>query len=120
MNAVIKLSGLDAASDALSISTDRQNDSPEAAPRLNAEIPNPEVPGIVRRRKFSSAEKRRILHAADRCTKPGAIGALLRREHLYSSMLTGWRKQRQKAEQAALAPQRRGPKGEPRHRATSP
>ena len=113
MNAVIKLSGLDAASDASSIATDRQNDSPEAAPRLSAEIPNPEVPGIVRRRKFSSAEKRRILHAADRCTKPGAIGALLRREHLYSSMLTGWRKQRQKAEQAALAPQRRGPKANP-------
>lgn len=112
MNAVVKLSGLDAGSDVFSISTDRQSDRSEAALRLSAEIPNPEVPGIVRRRKFSSAEKRRILKEADRCKKPGEIGALLRREHLYSSMLTGWRKQRQKAEQVALAPQRRGPKAE--------
>jgi transposase-like protein len=71
------------------------------------------VSAKVRRRKFSGAEKRRILGEADRCTKTGEIGALLRREGVYSSMLTGWRKQRAVAEQAALAPKRRGPKVDP-------
>lgn len=64
----------------------------------------------AKRRQFSAAEKRRIVAAANRCTKPGEIGALLRREGIYSSMLATWRKQLGAAERTALAPKRRGPK----------
>ena len=72
--------------------------------------PDPEVAPTAKRRRFSGAEKRRILAEADRCTKPGEIGALMRREGIYSSMLATWRKQRDQAEREALAPQKRGPK----------
>jgi transposase len=72
-----------------------------------------EVVAHARRRQFSKAEKRRILEAADRCTRPGEIGALMRREGVYSSSLSTWRRQREAAELAALAPQKRGPKADP-------
>jgi transposase len=62
------------------------------------------------RRFFSKADKQRILQAADRCTAPGEIGALMRREGVYSSSLSTWRQQLKAAELAALAPRRRGPK----------
>ena len=55
---------------------------------------DPEVVAIAQRRRFSSGDRRRILAAADRCTAPGEIGALLRREGIYSSQLATWRKQR--------------------------
>ena len=55
---------------------------------------DPEVVAVARRRQFSPAEKRRIVAAADRCSKPGEIGALLRREGIYSSQLATWRKNR--------------------------
>ena len=72
-----------------------------------------EVVPHARRRRFSNADKRRILDAADRCTQPGEIGALLRREGVYSSSLSTWRRQREAAELAALAPHKRGPKPDP-------
>jgi hypothetical protein len=75
--------------------------------------PDPEVAAVARRRQFSSADKRRILDAADRCAQPGEIGALLREEGIYSSHLSTWRKQRAAAERAALAPQKRGRKADP-------
>jgi len=75
-----------------------------------------EVVVHARRRQFSNVDKRRILAAADRCTKPGEIGALLRREGVYSSSLSTWRRQREAADLAALAAQKRGPKAAP-HRA---
>lgn len=65
---------------------------------------------IARRRRFSGSEKRRLLAEADRCKANGQLGAFLRRERLYSSMLASWRKQVGKAEQVALAPKKRGPK----------
>jgi transposase-like protein len=64
----------------------------------------------ARRRTFTNADKRRILHAADLCTKPGEVGALMRREGVYSSSLSTWRRQREVADLAALAPHKRGPK----------
>jgi len=76
----------------------------------SAPSPDPEVAPTAKRRRFSGAEKRRILIEADRCTKPGEIGALMRREGIYSSMLATWRKQRGQAERTALAPKKRGPK----------
>jgi transposase len=69
--------------------------------------PNPEVAERARRRQFTAAYKVRILLEADAC-EPGQIGALLRREGLYSSHLTHWRQQRNQGQLAALAPQRRG------------
>ena len=75
-----------------------------------------EVVPRARRRQFTNADKRRILEAADRCTQPGEIGALMRREGVYSSSLSTWRRQREAADLAALAPVKRGPKADP-HRA---
>ena len=72
-----------------------------------------EVVGRARRRVFTNADKRRILTAADRCTQPGELGAMLRREGVYSSSLSTWRRQREATELAALAPQQRGPKVDP-------
>jgi len=72
-----------------------------------------------RRRTYPAEYKRRILKEADACTAPGAIGALLRREGLYSSLLVQWRRARGRGELAALAPKQRGRKptpGDPRDR----
>jgi transposase-like protein len=62
------------------------------------EVPDPEVVPRAKRRVFSTTYKLRILAQADRCTKPGEIGALLRSEGLYSSHLTTWRRQRENGE----------------------
>ena len=75
--------------------------------------PNPEVVAIARRRQFSGSEKRRILALADRCAEPGDVGALLRREGIYSSQLATWRKQRASSGGAGLASRKRGCKADP-------
>ena len=62
----------------------------------------------AQRRRFTAEHKRRVLKEADRCTQPGEIGALLRREGLYSSALTAWRAARERGELAGLAPKKRG------------
>lgn len=77
--------------------------------------PDPEVVATARRRQFSSSDKRRILEAADRCDQPGDLGALLRKEGIYSSHLNTWRQQRAAVEHAALEPQKRGRKADPAH-----
>ena len=69
-----------------------------------------EVVAMPKRRRFSAEEKLRILKEADACTKPGEQGALLRREGLYSSHLTEWRRARERGELDALAPRKRGRK----------
>ena len=73
-------------------------------------IPDPEVVPMAKRRKFTAEYKLRILDEADSCTEPGQIGALLRREGLYSSHLTTWRRQRERGIFEALAPKKRGRK----------
>jgi len=85
-------------------------DVPESAAPAMRPVTDSEVVPRARRRLLSNAEKRRILEAADRCTRPGEIGALMRREGVYSSSLSTWRRQREAADLAALAPQKRGPK----------
>ena len=75
--------------------------------------PDPEVVPKAARRTFSAAEKLRILNEADACTQPGQIGALLRREGLYSSHLVKWRRLRAAGQLQALTPQPRGPKPAP-------
>jgi transposase-like protein len=74
---------------------------------------DPEVVAIARRRQFSPAEKRRIVAAADRCTQPGAVGALLRREGIYSSQLAAWRKNRAAADGGGRAERKRGRQADP-------
>ena len=88
----------------------------KAVPKSASEVvapTDPEVVAIARRRQFSPAMKRRILAAADRCTKPGEIGALLRREGIYSSQLAAWRKRRGAEGASGLDTRKRGPKADP-------
>ena len=72
--------------------------------------PDPEVPEKTRRRKFTAKYKLSILSEADLCVEPGQLGALLRREGLYSSNLTTWRRQREKGRLQAMTPKKRGRK----------
>ena len=73
-------------------------------------IADPEVVPKAKRRRFSAEYKRRILEEADNCTEAGQIGALLRREGLYSSHLSTWRRQREKGLLEGLSPKKRGRK----------
>ena len=79
----------------------------------NQQQPQNEVTPKAKRRRFSAQYKLRILEETDRCTQPGQIGALLRREGLYSSNLTSWRRQRDQGQIGALSPKKRGPKPAP-------
>ena len=74
-----------------------------------------ETEGVAKatRRRFTAAEKLRVVKAADRCTKPGEVSALLRREGLYSSHLLAWRQARERGELEGLSPRPRGPKMKP-------
>jgi transposase-like protein len=72
-----------------------------------------EVVAKAARRRFTAAEKLRVLREADGCTKPGELSALLRREGLYSSHLAAWRAARRRGELAGLASRARGPKAKP-------
>ena len=77
--------------------------------------PDPEVAAKPRRRQFTAAYRLRILEEADRCTTSGEIGQLLRREGLYSSHLSNWRKAQREGSLAALAPKKRGAKAKARN-----
>jgi len=74
------------------------------------DVPDPEVVPLAERRRFTAEEKLRIIEEADRCTGPGEIGALLRREGIYSSYLSRWRRARDRGQLTALGAQQRGPK----------
>jgi transposase-like protein len=78
--------------------------------RVAVEPPDPEVVERKRRRKFTAKYKLHILKEADACKQPGEIGALIRREGLYSSNLTCWRRQREEGVLQALRPKKRGRK----------
>jgi transposase-like protein len=88
-------------------------EAPGAGGGLDA--PDPEVAEKKSRRKFTAKYKLRILKEADSCTEQGQLGALLRREGLYSSNLTTWRRQRDKGLLSALAPKKRGRKKSPKN-----
>ena len=72
-----------------------------------------EVVEKAKRRQYSAEYKQRILREAETCRATGEIGALLRREGLYSSHLTTWRRQCERGELEGLSPQKRGPKADP-------
>jgi transposase-like protein len=76
-------------------------------------IPDPAVSEKPVRRRFTAEHKLRILREADCCTESGQLGALLRREGLYSSHLSTWRQQRDEGTLAGLTPKRRGRKANP-------
>ena len=80
-----------------------------------AAAPDPEVEAKPKRRRFTAAYRLRILEEADRCQNPGEVGQLLRREGLYSSHLSSWRKARGEGSLAALAPKKRGAKPKARN-----
>jgi transposase-like protein len=69
-----------------------------------------EVVTLPKRRHFTAEYKLRVVRAADACREPGEVGALLRREGLYSSHLASWRQAVAKGSLGALTPRRRGPK----------
>jgi transposase-like protein len=86
---------------------DPKSSNPE---KLPPSPPDPEVVEKPYRRRFTAEYKLLILQQADSCKEPGELGALLRREGLYSSNLTVWRRQRDEGMLAALKPKRRGRK----------
>lgn len=74
-------------------------------------MPSAAVPEKPKRRSFSPEYKVRIVEEADACTLPGEIGALLRREGIYSSSLVDWRREYRTGAAQGLSRRRRGPKG---------
>lgn len=85
----------------------------ESGAAASAPRPDPEVVAKAKRRTFTAEYKQRILQEADRAaTTPGGVGALLRREGLYSSHLVTWRRERQAGIFEALQPRKRGPRSQ--------
>ena len=76
-------------------------------------VPDSEVDARPKRRRFTREYKLRVLREADRCRQPGEIGALLRREGLYSSVLAAWRAARQRGELGAKGVASRGRPADP-------
>jgi transposase-like protein len=76
-----------------------------------ASSPDPEVSAKAQRRKFGAEDKKRILEETDRSVEHGGVGAILRREGIYSSTLHGWRKERDAAVHKAFS-QKRGPQAQ--------
>ena len=91
-----------------------ERDSAVAARAVSAGAPDPELVERARRRTFTAAYKLRIVREAEACTRPGEIGELLRREGLYSSLLTEWRRARDTGALEALERPRGRPKADPR------
>jgi len=87
-------------------------DAPVSTRPLSPSIDS-EVVAVAKRRRFTNADKRRIVLAAAACTKPGEIGALMRREGAYSSSLATWRRQYAAGELTGTDSKRRGPKADP-------
>jgi transposase-like protein len=83
--------------------------SPAGAP---TQVPDPAVEAKPARRRFTAEYKLRILREVERAKEPGEIGAVLRREGLYSSHLVSWRRERDRVARAGLTARKRGPKAQ--------
>ena len=81
--------------------------------KTSATVPDPEVVVRAERRHFTAEYKQRILQEAEACTQSGEVGALLRREGLYSSHLNTWRRQYDRGALRGLTPAKRGRKADP-------
>jgi transposase len=80
------------------------------AETVRTERPDPEVKPTAPRRRFGAKEKLCILEEAEACIEPGEIGALVRREGIYSSYLSRWRRARDRGQLDGLSAKKRGPK----------
>ncbi len=89
---------------------ERSNEAPSAGARASLGGPDPEVVAKPKRRRFTAEYRLRILEEAERCTESGEVGRLLRREGLYSSHLTAWRKARRDGALRGLHSKKRGAK----------
>ena len=90
--------------------SERSEDAPNGAASTRR-VPSAAVPEKPKRRSFTPEYKARIVEEADACTQSGEVGALLRREGLYSSHLVDWRREYRTGAVEGLAKRRRGPKG---------
>jgi transposase len=90
----------------------RRNGAPPVGAGASS-VPNSEVAAKPIRRRFTAEYKLRVLRESERLSQPGAIGALLRREGLYSTHLSAWRRQRDRGALEALKAVRRGRKPDP-------
>jgi len=77
------------------------------------ENPDPEVVEKAKRRRFGAEYRLKVLREADACKAPGELGALLRRQGLYSSLLVTWRRQREAGALREMRNRKRGPKPRP-------
>ena len=89
---------------------ERSDEAPRAGTGQARRAPDPEVVARPTRRRFTAQYRLRILEEADRCTRPGEVGRLLRREGLYTSHLSAWRKARRNGSLQGLTPKKRGAK----------
>jgi transposase-like protein len=107
---MIKTSSSSAALAASERSGEAANAAGAPAPGPRPPVPDSEVIARPRRRSFPAEYKRSILDQADAAEDSGTVGLLLRREGLYSSHLTTWKRQRRQGSIDALTPKKRGPK----------
>jgi transposase-like protein len=94
---------------------ERSDEAPSAGASAPSARPDPEVVAKPKRRRFTAEYRLRILEEADGCTEPGEVGRLLRREGLYSSHLTSWRKARRNGALRGLTSKKRGAKPKARN-----
>jgi transposase-like protein len=94
---------------------ERSDEAPDAGASAPPARPDPEVLAKPKRRRFTAEYRLRILEEADRCTEPGEVGRLLRREGLYSSHLTAWRRARRNGALRGLTSKKRGAKPKARN-----
>lgn len=113
--ASVKLTAIDSTTPAPGASQGARRATGEAPGAGGNRAPDPEVVEKKPRRRFTAKYKLRILHEADNCTQPGQLGVLLRREGLYSSNLSNWRRQREKGILNGLKSKKRGRKNKPKN-----
>ena len=89
---------------------ERSDEAARAPVSERNRVRDPEVVAKPTRRQFTAEYKFRILEETDRCSEPGEVGRIVRREGLYSSHLTAWRKARREGSLKGLTPKRRGRK----------
>ena len=94
---------------------ERSDEAPNAGASAPPARPDPEVLAKPKRRRFTAEYRLRILEEADRCTELGEVGRLLRREGLYSSHLTAWRRARRNGALRGLSSKKRGAKPKARN-----
>ena len=103
------MSGKETGAAALGVE-ERSDETPRAEVGQDRPAPDPEVVAKPTRRQFTAEYRLRILEETDRCTSPGEVGRLLRREGLYTSHLAAWRKARRNGSLQGLTPNKRGAK----------